>query len=205
MTKQIFQNRWFIWTLTIIIIVGFSVWGFAEYSNVEMNNGSVGSEVVLNRNRVSVQNDISDWQTYRNEEFGFEFKYPSDFQLEDSSAEKLSGNDVFLEIKKDNNTRFIIAKNFAGDYVGVGSAFNKLLGIDINKNGVNIINESNNPLFHVFNALSATSTITVENSQLRVKGIIVSNGTDNVGIRSNYADDDSKLLDQILSTFKFIK
>ncbi len=149
--------------------------------------------------------DTASWQTYRNEKYGFEFKYPSDFQLEDSSMEKLSGNDVFLKIKKDNNTRFIIAKNFTGDYVGIGSAFNRLLGIDINKKGVNIINESNNPLFHVFNALSATSTITVENSQLRVKGIIVGNGTDNVGIRSNYADDDSKLLDQILSTFKFIE
>ena len=35
--------------------------------------------------------DISSWKTYRNEEYGFEFEYPEDFELDDSKSDKLYG------------------------------------------------------------------------------------------------------------------
>jgi len=33
--------------------------------------------------------DTSDWKTYRNEEYEFEFKYPKDFELNDSESDEL--------------------------------------------------------------------------------------------------------------------
>ncbi len=109
MTKQIFKNRWFVWTLAAIFIAGFSVWGFAEYSSVKMNNESAGSEVVLNRNRVSVQNDISDWQTYRNDEYGFELNMPIDWKISEErnnffvisySTDQLTLQKIYLRIEE---------------------------------------------------------------------------------------------------------
>ncbi len=60
MTKQIFLNRWFIWALAAIIIVGFSVWGFIEYSAIKTANESAENGTISLRHPVSkvVENKI---------------------------------------------------------------------------------------------------------------------------------------------------
>ncbi|MEK7621904.1 MAG: PsbP-related protein [Patescibacteria group bacterium] len=39
----------------------------------------------------AVTTDSANWKTYRNEEYGFEFKYPADFEIEDRSYKSNQG------------------------------------------------------------------------------------------------------------------
>lgn len=41
MNKQILSNRWFVWVIAIIIIAGFGIWGFIQYSVIEMDNPDI--------------------------------------------------------------------------------------------------------------------------------------------------------------------
>lgn len=74
--NQILKDRWFVWTLASIIIVGSSLLGYMEYSKTEMDTESVENEInLLHQKFLSSRNEISNRQTYRNEEYGFEFQY----------------------------------------------------------------------------------------------------------------------------------
>jgi hypothetical protein len=50
-----------------------------EYGEVREINNQVPSSSVLHMND-PYENDLSDWKTYRNEEYGFEFKYPKNLE-----------------------------------------------------------------------------------------------------------------------------
>ncbi len=46
------------------------------------------------KQRIQAENTIVDWQTYRNEEFGFEFRYPSNYSIEKGNRKFYSGPDM---------------------------------------------------------------------------------------------------------------
>ncbi|OGN26221.1 MAG: hypothetical protein A2925_04900 [Candidatus Yanofskybacteria bacterium RIFCSPLOWO2_01_FULL_44_22] len=56
--------------------------------------------------------ETANWKSYRNEEYGFEFTYPQEYQIKDAS---LSKDDVFLRFYDGEvvpkNLRFILSKN----------------------------------------------------------------------------------------------
>lgn len=59
--------------------------------------------------------DVSDWKTYRNEEYGFEVKYPSNWELIilNTKFDK-SGDDLFFFAKDDKNNFAVFPKGGFG-------------------------------------------------------------------------------------------
>lgn len=50
-------------------------------TNAEVNTNVVGTALELSENTADTEIDTSDWLTYTNEEYGFSFKYPSDYSV----------------------------------------------------------------------------------------------------------------------------
>lgn len=57
----------------LVNIYNFKTEEEVAVSSSELNQGEVSKDLSLN--------GVKDWQTYRNEEYGFEFKYPQDWYL----------------------------------------------------------------------------------------------------------------------------
>ncbi|MBT4447594.1 MAG: hypothetical protein HOD06_02530 [Candidatus Komeilibacteria bacterium] len=82
--------------LIILIIIILIILGGYWY----FNNQSTEPEIVDNTNTNKDQIDVSDWQAYRNEELGFEFKYPSNWEYR-------INNDGFIYLKDSNKDYYL--------------------------------------------------------------------------------------------------
>lgn len=83
MFKVIHPNRWLIWTIALIVMIFIVVWGAVERYAIEQEYSYTGEEIYysvrLHKRASPSAVDISNWKTYRNEKYGFEFRYPSDW------------------------------------------------------------------------------------------------------------------------------
>jgi uncharacterized membrane protein len=64
---------------------------------------------------VPIQNEVEEWKTYRNEEYGFEFKYPSDYEITSDLSIKDLGVRVYLNGVKDKGADFFIDAGYQKD------------------------------------------------------------------------------------------
>ena len=71
-------NKKIIFLIIIVIIAAAGVLGYLEYKKNRVENPG-GQTTGIN---------TSDWLTYRNEEYGFELKYPGDWEVDSRSREK---------------------------------------------------------------------------------------------------------------------
>src|SRR3989338_4898585 len=104
--------------LPILIIVGLIVgyFAFAYYltiwpfeSEISVSTSSKQVEKITRAGPVT-DDSMSDWKVYRNEEYGFEFKYPESWKLElDNSTPIL--NSQSLKISKDPSNNITILIN----------------------------------------------------------------------------------------------
>ena len=73
--RKIRAGIWIPLVLVVAFLAGYTVWNFSQ------KPGVYDDQIIQNQEfRIKNQaNEVEGWQTYRNEEYGFEFKYPAEF------------------------------------------------------------------------------------------------------------------------------
>ena len=190
MPRNIRFSIWFSLILLAAFAVGYSAWAkatlnwpfdktFYPYPEIHKNNTPQpplslrGGEGELN---------IASWKTYRNDEYGFEFKYPKDLTFEEAKS-KTFNNRENLKItfhRSDIQSGFLIEMNL--EAIGIENCDMPTKQIKY-INGIKMIQEE------------CGGIITYDFSQ---------NGNSFFAFL-NSDQYDTNVFNQILSTFKFIK
>ncbi len=100
MLRIIHPNRWLVWTIALIVMIFIVVWGAIERYAIEQEVESIGQNSQLGRETSKL--DTTGWKTYRNEEYGFEFKYPPSFNV--GEAER-----GYVEVRSTDAERLVIS------------------------------------------------------------------------------------------------
>ncbi|EKE20813.1 MAG: hypothetical protein ACD_7C00468G0005 [uncultured bacterium] len=90
--------------LVLVILIGGSFWLVKnkEKDNKEVLQGETIAQSGDNKNQKEVnmeETDTSDWQTYRNKEYGFALKYPKNWELRDEYYYKGKSWNIWLSEK----------------------------------------------------------------------------------------------------------
>ena len=198
--------------ITVLVIIAGIVW-YANKSDTDIPvNTDNNQDQVVDRNDEILSDDLldtSDWQIYKNEEYGFEFKYPENWDLSDTAkdSEVVSISSYFInsyENKDGSNIKIKIEEN---EY----SSFDEWLEQNFYVFENSTISENKNFDFLGFqsNLIRSTSSIaggnndrlSLYNEQKKIVFVIWSYSR----IRSelvNEIDSHRKTIDQIINTFK---
>ena len=77
--NQSFSKIWIVIILIVLLAGGISAWQYFGASRKEVKGPEIKTSEEI------VQNETATWQTYRNEEYGFEVKYPENISFEEFS------------------------------------------------------------------------------------------------------------------------
>jgi len=104
MYRQVFTNRWLAWAIVAIVVTGVSLCAVIWRANIEADTENLDNILVLKHQQVveglapsefvvSEVEPVEGWQTYRNEKYGYEFKYPRNLVVK----ETMDGDFVFVK------------------------------------------------------------------------------------------------------------
>jgi len=179
------------------------------YSSVDCENrphimcvgewGCVDHKCIWNcETKEITEDETADWQTYTNEEYGFEIKYPEDWQVV-----AIPSKTVEIQIKRSaSDSYFEIIENINENKLTLDEWFEESTII----NGKPTIKAAAQPVFiNDVKAYRLDSELEPPNPLFEIVGIADSQRR----IFSLYAyskqSTDNKILEQILSTFRFIE
>ncbi len=164
------------------------------YLNNASSSSAVEDNVTIPSPTLAVANEIDGWQTYRNDDFGFEIKYPPDWDVDIDEKPNKKGMLLIIQPK----FRLTISSNLYSQeellvegevrtgYGGFKSEIITLSGVAANK------------MYDTYTDAGGLSTRIIFNH--KGYGWFIYLPSDGKG---NYGDN-HQLLDQILSTFRFI-
>lgn len=108
-------------TLVVVLVIGIGIYYSKDKSEVSLNTVPSNNSTVPSQN---VSGEISDWKTYKNDQLGFEFKYPSNWQyriLNEKDIDdivQLFSPEAWVEAQKgdkDGATNFIAFRSWKTD------------------------------------------------------------------------------------------
>jgi hypothetical protein len=225
------KTNWkYIWIILILaVIVGGGILGWIktkEVPPIELPEIKKPEKIVKDETAKLVPSEVEGWKTYRNEEYRFEIKYPEDFTIENiNQGVKI----VFPESYK--NQSYIFKNDVKDAWIGVGTAImdregfkgdlcqklKKLNDTEIAINNLNFIKGNITShamggwytdyniyrILHNGNCYEILLAVTAQGPGAGAHG--------GMGpLPEDYADSESKekflsILDQILSTFRFLE
>ena len=83
----------FVFLFSGIGLTAFSVWG-NNYRQKVYEETKAGLPVHQESKSASQQISESEWKTYRNEEYGFEFKYPNNLSLSENNSQVVLNHSI---------------------------------------------------------------------------------------------------------------
>lgn len=192
--------------ICIILILVILVGGYTWWQYLEIR----AERAYIPEVKVSEEDDIADWETYRNEEYGFEIKYPDDWELKEgpfeppspvvpemivmsSPDEGLGGfNIIIIEIPEE-----ISLEEYIGDLDlrSLGKEFNIREQREIKLTGLFGIQRKE----HRINGRYVELVTYLKKDNLIFRFLVSPMSSHEI-----IADEDQRLNNQILSTFRFL-
>lgn len=173
----------------------YEIW--ATYCQSEENFDANIFDQILSTFKFIEKDETADWKTYRNEEYGFELKYPQDWFINSESLTQISivnnkykdseGEFPYINVLIYNNNENLTLRNWFYDNQSYFFGTSKLVeGKDYQLKDIKIQNSD---------AIEFSYSRIIKNTLVNINSNIISIGAINSG--ENY--------DKILSTFKFMK
>lgn len=183
--------------ILILVLAGVGYYGYQKYkAKSGLSPKQVGQK---QNNQQKSEIDTSNWKTYRNEEYRFDFKYPRNWTISDFNS---SGFDGGIAIRSLNSSTeaypFAISISYKfGNYKNPIEAFETDILPTLRKD---MDHEIRDTKFNGYNAVFFTDLGITD-----TKNIVIVQGTYMIEISYMSDQRDTVYTDQILSTFKFIK